>query len=293
MSGLLERGWRLPDHLVGTSAGAAIAVSCLTIGPRAALESCCGLLDSDGAIKVRHPRRLQHLFPLSHEPIYRKWVRSIVDQNHLTALRSSGVRVLVAISRPSAKLGLSGSVVAGTLAYAVDQFIAPAIHPRLPGLLGLEQEFVELKACDTVSSVCSLLRAAAAAVPYIRPVQIAGYWALDGGYVDNAPIPAQSPLERDGTLVLLTRHDSSRPTTFVSGGRTYWQPSRPVPVSTWDCSVRAEIRAAFDLGRDDALMVVDGGLLAAQRRGSSENCPSTADLSNSNLEPESNAALQR
>ena len=68
-----------------------------------------------------------------------------------------------------------------------------------------------------------------------------------GGYTDNAPIVVQSALEKTATLVLLTRHYPKRPSIFQFGGRTYLQPSRPVPVSTWDCTAKATVMpAAFN-----------------------------------------------
>jgi hypothetical protein len=83
-------------------------------------------------------------------------------------------------------------------------------------------------------------------------VKLNGEWAFDGGYMDNAPVPSQPREERARTLVLLTRHYPGRAECFQHNGRTYWQPSRPVPVSTWDCTAQSTVREAFDLGYDDA-----------------------------------------
>lgn len=96
---------------------------------------------------------------------------------------------------------------------------------------------------------------AAAAPPFLRAQRIGGRPAIDGGYTDSAPIPLQSDAERSATLVLPTRHYAHLPVLFRWRGRMYWQPSRPVPVSTWDCTIRATVQAAFDLGAQDARMV--------------------------------------
>src|SRR6266702_7620492 len=40
---LLNWGWNLPGQLIGTSAGAGIAVSCLADGPASALQACLKL----------------------------------------------------------------------------------------------------------------------------------------------------------------------------------------------------------------------------------------------------------
>lgn len=83
-------------------------------------------------------------------------------------------------------------------------------------------------------------------------VKLGGAYAFDGGYFDNAPIPQQNDAERCATLVLLTRHYPKSPSLFRSHDRLYWQPSRPIPVSTWDCTGKANVGAAFELGREDA-----------------------------------------
>jgi hypothetical protein len=76
--------------------------------------------------------------------------------------------------------------------------------------------------------------------------------ALDGGYIDNAPIPPQGQAERESTLVLLTRHYPGLPSAFQWRDRSYWQPSKPVPVSTFDCTAKTNIDAAWTLGEIDA-----------------------------------------
>lgn len=97
-----------------------------------------------------------------------------------------------------------------------------------------------------------VLAAAAAPPPIMAAQRIGDRWAFDGGYTDNAPIPDQSPAQRQKTLVMLTRHYSSKPSVFTIKDRTYWQPSRPVPVSTWDCTDKATVTEAFELGSRDA-----------------------------------------
>jgi hypothetical protein len=52
--------------------------------------------------------------------------------------------------------------------------------------------------------------------------------------------------------VLLTRHYPNHPEVFQNNGRVYWQPSRQIPVSTWNCTGKATVDAAFELGYADA-----------------------------------------
>lgn len=84
---------------------------------------------------------------------------------------------------------------------------------------------------------------------------------MDGGYTDNAPIPPQSEKERSGTLVMLTRHYPKLPTLFSWQGRTYWQPSQRIPVSTWDCTPKTTVREAYGLGVEDSKRALKAGLL--------------------------------
>lgn len=153
---------------------------------------------------------------------------------------------------PARALGLAGSVAAGTLAYLVDKKLFHNIHPALPRFLGLKQAFFALQDCSTAQEAQTTLRAAAAAPPFMSGVHLQGGWAFDGGYTDNAPIPAQTANEKASTLVLLTRHYPGSPALFEVHGRTYWQPSRPVPVSTWDCRPDTTVEDAFALGQKDA-----------------------------------------
>lgn len=158
----------------------------------------------------------------------------------------------VTVTPAARALGLAGSVAAGTLAYLVDKKLFHNIHPALPRFLGLKQAFFALQDCSTAQEAQTTLRAAAAAPPFMSGVLLQGGWAFDGGYTDNAPIPAQTANEKATTLVLLTRHYPGSPALFEAHGRTYWQPSRPVPVSTWDCRPGTTVEDAFALGQKDA-----------------------------------------
>jgi hypothetical protein len=61
--------------------------------------------------------------------------------------------------------------------------------------------------------------------------------------------------EAKRTLVLLTRHYPDLPQQFTFEQRQYWQPSRKIPVSTWDCRPFTTVDLAYELGIDDARKV--------------------------------------
>jgi hypothetical protein len=86
----------------------------------------------------------------------------------------------------------------------------------------------------------------------MKAQKVGAHWALDGGYIDNAPLPAQTAAEAKQTLVLLTRHYPDLPQQFTFEQRQYWQPSCKIPVSTWDCRPSTTVDQAYQLGFDDA-----------------------------------------
>ena len=248
---LLQQGWKLPPQLVGTSAGAGIAASCITNGPRAALAACTRLYEANSQLlEWKSVARLQIRF--AHQHIYPSWIESFVNSENFAGLQAAPSRLRVALTRPARLLGLAGSIAAGTLAYIVDKHVWNSIHPRLPKLFGLHQDFVDLHECQDSAEAQALLGAAAAAPPFMRSRRIGGSPAFDGGYTDNAPIHPQSAAEKSKTLVLLTRHYPHLPQLFRWADRTYWQPSQRVPVSTWDCRKDTTVREAFALGESDA-----------------------------------------
>jgi hypothetical protein len=74
--------------------------------------------------------------------------------------------------------------------------------------------------------------------------------ALDGGLVDNVPTEPLLPVEEQGgkTLVILSRLYRAVPPVK---GRTYVQPSQPVPIGQFDITNPAGIRKAYEMGLRD------------------------------------------
>lgn len=255
---LQVHGARLPASLVGTSAGAAIAASFLTGSTATALQACQRLYAANAQLfDWRGLTRFQLNF--AHQTVYPAWLTAFVHEGNFKALQSASSRLRVAVTRPARGLGLAGSVAAGTLAYLLDKKLFHNIHPALPRFMGLKQAFFDLQDCTTAKEAQITLQAAAAAPPFMSGVLLQGGWAFDGGYTDNAPIPPQTAGEKASTLVLLTRHYPDKPSLFEVHGRTYWQPSRKVPVSTWDCRPSTAVDDAFALGKEDAKRALANG----------------------------------
>jgi len=257
---LMEQGMRLPAQLVGTSAGAAVAASILAEGADTALQACLRLYASNPRIfDWSSLSKLKLKF--AHQHVYPAWVEAFLNETTFDTLRHSSSRLVVALTRPARFLGMRGSVAAGTVAYLVDKYLWNSIHPRLPRLFGLRQDFMVLNDCSDIEMAQSLLIAAASAPPIMSARPVGGGPAIDGGYTDNAPIPPQSEQERSTTLVMLTRHYPKLPPLFRWHGRTYWQPSQRIPVSTWDCTSKTTVHEAYDLGAQDSIQALETGLL--------------------------------
>ncbi|MFC3650995.1 patatin-like phospholipase family protein [Dyella humi] len=257
---LTERGMCLPAQLVGTSAGAAVAASFLVQGTEKARQACLKLYAGNPRI-FDWSALTAFKLKFAHQHIYPAWVDAFLNAATFTTLRDASSRLTVGLTRPARWLGMGGSVAAGTLAYLVDKYLWNSIHPRLPAWLGLRQDFMVLNDCPDIDTAQSLLIAAASAPPIMSARPVGGVHAIDGGYTDNAPIPAQSDEERSKTLVMLTRHYPKLPPLFTWQGRTYWQPSQRIPVSTWDCTPKTTVNEAYDLGAQDGACALRSGLL--------------------------------
>ncbi len=250
---LTQRGWALPSNIIATSAGAAIATSFLTNKTEAALATCKQLY-ADNVQLFDWKALLRLKVKFAHQHIYPAWINSLMSDTDFPVLQKAKSRLSVAITQPARFLGLSGSLIAGSVAYMLDKKIAHSIHPKIPGYLGLRQTFLKLNDCSSAPEARDLLAAAAAAAPFMKAQKVNGQWGIDGGYTDNAPIPEQTPAEASRTLVLLTRHYPDLPQQFCYGQRQYWQPSKKIPVSTWDCRPSTTVDLAYQLGRSDAVL---------------------------------------
>ena len=248
---LMQRGWTLPRNITAASAGAAIATSLLTGTTESALRACKKLYSANAQLFDWHAlMRLKVKF--AHQHIYPAWLNSLMGDGDYAALQQSQSQLSVAVTQPARWLGLTGSLITGSVAYLLDKNIAHSIHPKLPRYLGLRQAFFSLNECGSAYEARNLLAAAAAAGPFMKAQKIGESWALDGGYIDNAPLPAQTSAEAELTLVLLTRHYPDLPQKFIFKQRQYWQPSRKIPASTWDCRPSTTVDQAYELGFDDA-----------------------------------------
>ncbi|MET3654410.1 patatin-like phospholipase family protein [Dyella japonica] len=255
---LFDSGFGRPQRFVGTSGGAAVAASLLTYGAQHALDTCITAYASNPSI-FDFSRRPKLRF--AHTTIYPAWIATFLNAESFSKFRASTTTLTVAVTRPNKLLGVSGSALAGTLAYLVEKYWSKSLHPKLPRWLGLRQDFLTICADTSMDAAQTLLVASATAPPIMPALRVNGDFALDGGFVDSVPVEEQTLEQRRRTLVLLTRHYPDLPMLFTLGDRTYLQPSAKVPVSTWDCTAKTDVTCAFEMGRRDALCSMQSGLL--------------------------------
>ncbi|MEN9558963.1 MAG: hypothetical protein RLZZ502_174, partial [Pseudomonadota bacterium] len=229
----MQAGYRLPASIIATSAGAGIATALLVDRVQESMAATRMLYQANP--HVWRWRGLKMEF--AHEHIYPAWVKAYLNDETWPIIKKSPSILRVAVTLPS-RLGSRVSALAGTGFYLFDKYLARNIHPKVPKALGLTQAFVSLPHCADVQEAQMLLVATGAAPPFTPARLVQGQKMMDGGYVDNAAIDPKSESAPENTLVLLTRHYPKFPLLFRFRGRTYWQASKKIPVSTWDCTAK-------------------------------------------------------
>jgi predicted acylesterase/phospholipase RssA len=239
-------------RFAGTSAGAGVAAAALCGNLMQAIEACRAAYASNPSLWLGK----RHAW-FAQEEIYPAWVSSFVTDAGLARMRASNSELMVGICRLPRFLPNWVGIGFGMAAYLIDKYGASSLHPRLAARLGLKLELHAVHEAPDTKQAAHLLVCAAAAPPFIATRWLQERPAVDGGFADNAP---RLPLSKqdDRQLILLTRHYAKLPLSFYFEGRNYLQPSRKIPVSTWDCTASADIMAAVELGRKDGLAALSG-----------------------------------
>ncbi|MDJ0848626.1 MAG: patatin-like phospholipase family protein [Myxococcota bacterium] len=234
-----------PRQVAGVSAGSAFA--CAIFG--GVLESVIeDFLERVAAnqrnVYPANALRREPIFP--HERIYRSTILDNLDERALRRLRS-GPDVRVSIARPPGRVGARVGFLLAAMAYQGDRS-GKRVHAAWGRRLGFETEIVSVRQCETPEELADLILHSSCTPPVMPFYHRDGRAVLDGGLVDNAPVEAVEPAEQ--VLVLLTRHRPEEDLPCVPG-RTYVQPSEPLPIDKWDYTSPEGVREAFDLGRRD------------------------------------------
>jgi predicted acylesterase/phospholipase RssA len=181
--------------------------------------------------------------------MYRTLIENFVDEHALERLKK-GPEILIGLARKPKRLPLSLAVPLGIATYQVEKKWRSPVHPRGGRVLGFRPEFVRVQDLASPEELLTALMASASVPPFMPVGRIGGMAALDGGLVDNVPTEPLLPIEEQGgrTLVILSRLDRAFPQVK---GRTYIQPSEPVPIGQFDITNPAGIRKAYEMGLKD------------------------------------------
>jgi predicted patatin/cPLA2 family phospholipase len=189
------------------------------------------------------------VFP--HYRIYRTALLEIYGDQFPMLANAPEIRV--GVSHVPRWLGARSAVAAGLIAYNIEKHIRKTLHPTLGQAIGFRPEYVRVQDCAHVEDLADLILQSSCTPPFTPVLRRGGKPVLDGGMVDNVPVGALDATP-GRVLVMVTRR-YPRPQTFVlSHGeqqRIYVQPSRKVPIASWDYTQPAQMQPAYDLGRAD------------------------------------------
>jgi predicted acylesterase/phospholipase RssA len=198
--------------------------------------------------------RGERVFP--HYGMYRTALLTVFGEGRLAKL-AQAPEIRIGVAHIPRWLGARSAVAAGLIAYNIEKHVRKTLHPTLGRRLGFTPEFVRAQDCPTPEALADLLLQSASTPPFTPVLRRGGRPVLDGGMVDNVPVQALDQTPGD-VLILVTRL-YPRPTYFridvpVAGGvqrRFSVQPSRKVPIASWDYTKPGAMRDAYALGRHD------------------------------------------
>jgi predicted acylesterase/phospholipase RssA len=234
-----------PRRVTAVSAGAAFACAALTgTTARVLADFKQRAAANERNVYPRNALRRAPVFP--HEAIYRGTIDAVID-TEILALLQEGPELRVLLTRPPAWLGQRASIVAGMAAYALDRREL-RVHARWGRRFGFAPELVSVRSCRAPTELADLILHSSCMPPLVPLYRRGERIVLDGGLIDNAPADFTGPAR--AVLVLLTRDYGEAKLPRVPG-RTYVQPSRPIPIQKWDYTSPQLVQQTFDLGRRD------------------------------------------
>ncbi|QSN61353.1 patatin-like phospholipase family protein [Caballeronia sp. M1242] len=239
-----------PRIIAGISAGAATACMLYTNDARWVMRYYADVLrgNTKNAYWGNLLRR-QSVFP--HYRIYRQALLDIFADRFDELASAPEIRI--GVSHLPRWLGARSAVAAGLIAYNIEKYVRKTLHPTLGQALGFHPEFVTAQECATIEDLADLILQSSSTPPFTPILRRNGRPVLDGGMVDNVPVSAldASP---GMVLVMVTRLYPRERMFVVPHGeqrRLYVQPSRKVPISSWDYTSPSQMEHAYDLGRAD------------------------------------------
>ncbi|MBP7738128.1 MAG: patatin-like phospholipase family protein [Spirochaetes bacterium] len=236
-----------PTVVAGVSAGAAMA--CMVYAGKATecLEYFKEITGNNE--KNFYPRNLftgKPSFP--HYDMYRDTVLRFMDEQALKKLKNDhDIKILLA--RPPKWLGPRSATFVGFMTYSIEKKIVFPVHSSWSMKLGFIPEVVSVSECKTPDDLADLILQSSCTPPFVPIMFRNGGTVLDGGLVDNVPIMALRDFQGEA-LLMLTRQYAPEKIINIPG-RTYVQPSEPIPITKWDYTSPEGLQTTYDLGRRD------------------------------------------
>lgn len=207
------------------------------------------LLDAMSAAFARNESNIEWHRPdavtgvTPHQEIYRRVAEHVLDDDACSAI-AEGPAYQVLIGHPPGDGGrIAGT--AATLAYEAELHLVNSPHFNWAEKLGVTASLVDARRAARDGRLVDLVCAAATIPPVFTPPEWDGRPVIDGGMVDQAPMPEP---DEGRTLVLLTRQYRSLPQIE---GRDYVWPSNPVPVDKIDFTDPGALQKAWNTGESD------------------------------------------
>jgi predicted acylesterase/phospholipase RssA len=239
-----------PRIIAGISAGAATACMLYTNESRWVMRYYAeALRENTKNAYWGNLLRGQSVFP--HYRIYRQALLDIFADRFRDLATAPEIRI--GVSHLPRWLGARSAVAAGLIAYNIEKYVRKTLHPTLGQALGFHPEFVKAQECATIDDLADLVLQSSSTPPFTPILRRNGRPVLDGGMVDNVPVSALDA-SRGLVLVMVTRLYPRERMFVVPHGeqrRLYVQPSRKVPISSWDYTSPSQMQHAYDLGRAD------------------------------------------
>ncbi|MFZ4536024.1 patatin-like phospholipase family protein [Propionivibrio sp.] len=234
-----------PSRVNAVSAGSAIACALFAGTFDKGFRRYKKSLAANGSnFNLRNLLREQPVFP--HGNMYREAILGSINEPALARLHQ-GPEINVLISCPPSWASPGMALLLGMIATGIDAVGDEFVHSSIGCRIGFKPLFISVRECFTPDSLADLIIASSCTPPLTPQARRNGIALLDGGLVSNVPMDDEA--EQHGqTLVLLTRQFTTLPSI---PGRTYVQPSQPIPVAAWDYTNDAAVQSTYDLGRRD------------------------------------------
>jgi predicted acylesterase/phospholipase RssA len=235
-----------PKTVASVSAGAAISNSLFSGNFDKVLENTLSVQEKNE--KNRYWKNLvgsEAIHP--HSKLYREIIYQSIDEAGMQSIINGPLNRMLVAHIPR-WLGPRSAAIVGLSAYQLEKKLTQRVHPVFGRKLGFRSEFIETSTLKTVEQLADAILSSSCTPPFTPLMFRENKPVLDGGMVDNVPVHGIEA-ENTNTLVLLSRPYKQLPEI---AGRTYVQPLKPVPVSSWDYTNPQAVLATYEQGKQDA-----------------------------------------